>query len=103
MKAQNFFIDKYAIRCSHACLVISDSLQPHEALQASQSMGFSRQEYWSGVPFPTPGVLLDPGIEPTCLEFPALLGRLFTTEPLVYVLKQPKLYKSGWNFRYSQH
>ena len=34
------------------------------AYQAPQSMGFSRQEYWSGLPFPSPGDLLDPGIEP---------------------------------------
>ena len=34
------------------------------AYQASQSMGFSRQEYWSGLPFPSPGDLPDPGIEP---------------------------------------
>ena len=33
------------------------------ACQAPLSMGFSRQEYWSGLPFPTPGNLLDPGIE----------------------------------------
>ena len=34
------------------------------ACQAPPSMGFSRQEYWSGVPFPSPGDLPDPGIEP---------------------------------------
>ena len=34
------------------------------AYQASQSMGFSRQVYWSGLPFPSPGDLPDPGIEP---------------------------------------
>ena len=34
------------------------------ACQASLSTGFSRQEYWSGLPFPSPGDLLDPGIEP---------------------------------------
>ena len=34
------------------------------AYQAPLSMGFSRQEYWSGVPFPAPGDLSDPGIEP---------------------------------------
>ena len=34
------------------------------ACQASLSMGFSRQEYWSRLPFPSPGDLLDPGIEP---------------------------------------
>ena len=33
--------------------------------QASLSMGFSRQEYWSGLPFPSPGDLPNPGIEPT--------------------------------------
>ena len=34
------------------------------AYQASLSMGFSRQEYWSGLPFPAPGDLPNPGIEP---------------------------------------
>ena len=37
------------------------------AYQAPQSMGFSRQEYWSGLPFPSPGDLPDPGIEPRSL------------------------------------
>ena len=40
--------------------------------------GFPRQKYWSGLPFPTPGVLLNPGIEP---ESPAFAGGFFTTEP----------------------
>ena len=48
------------------------------AHRARQSMEFSRQEYWSGLPFPSPGDLPHPGIEPTC---PALAGRSFTTEP----------------------
>ena len=47
------------------------------AHQAPPSMGFSKQEYWSGLPFPSPD-LPDPGIEPTC---PALPGEFFTTEP----------------------
>ena len=47
------------------------------ARQAPLSMGFPRQEYWSGSPFPFPGDLLDPGIESTSL---ALAGRVFTTE-----------------------
>ena len=42
------------------------------------SMEFSRQEYWSGLPFPPPGDLPDPGIEPMS---PALAGGFFTTEP----------------------
>ena len=46
--------------------------------QAPLSMGFSRQEYWRGLPFPTPGDLPDPGIEPPT---PALAGRFFTAKP----------------------
>ena len=49
------------------------------AHQAPLSMEFSRQEYWSGLPFPSPGELPDPGIESVSLEFPALAGRFFTT------------------------
>ena len=49
------------------------------ARQAPLSMGFSRQEYWSGLPFPPPGDLPDPGIEPVFLTSPALAGRFFTT------------------------
>ena len=45
--------------------------------QAPLSMGFSRQEFWSGLPFPPPGDLPNPGIEPAS---PALAGRFFTTE-----------------------
>ena len=50
-----------------------------ESLQAPLSMGFPRQEYWSGLPFPSPGDLPNPGIEPTSLRSPALAGRFFTT------------------------
>ena len=49
------------------------------ACQTDLSMVFSRQEYWSGWPFPTPGDLPDPGIEPTSLVSPAWAGRFFTT------------------------
>ena len=42
-------------------------------------MESSRQEYWSGLPFPTPGDLLDPGIEPMSLVSPALAGVFSTT------------------------
>ena len=47
--------------------------------QASLSMGFSSQEYWSGLPFPHPGNLPNPGTEPMS---PALAGTFFTTEHL---------------------
>ena len=42
-------------------------------------MGFCRQDYWSGLPCPPPGNLPHPGIEPTSLRSPALVGRFFTT------------------------
>ena len=47
--------------------------------QAPLSMGFSRQEYWSGLPFPSPGGLPGLGIEPISLMSPALASRFFTT------------------------
>ena len=49
------------------------------ARQAPQSVGFSRQEYWSGLPWPPPGDLPDPGIEPMSLVPPALAGGFFST------------------------
>ena len=48
------------------------------AWQTPLSMGFPRQEYLSRLPFPSPGDLPDPGIEPMS---PVLAGRFFTTEP----------------------
>ena len=48
--------------------------------QAPTSMGFVRQKYWSGLPFPSPGDLPDPGIKPKSLVSPALVGRFFTSE-----------------------
>ena len=49
------------------------------AHQAPLSMGFPRQEYWSGLPFPTPGDLSDPGIQPVSLRSSELAGGFFTT------------------------
>ena len=51
------------------------------ALQAPLSMGYSRQEDWSGLPFPSPGHLPDPGMEPTSHVFPALKADSLPTEP----------------------
>ena len=48
------------------------------AHQAPLSIGFPRQEYWGGLPFPSSGNLPDPGIEPSS---PAFTGRFFTAEP----------------------
>ena len=70
-KAQAFIFKKCVYHS-----VVSDSANPWTiAVQAPLSMGFSRQEYWSGLPFPSPGDFLDPRIEPrsTCIA-----GRFFT-------------------------
>ena len=56
------------------------------ARQAPLSRGFSRQEYWSGSPFPPPGALPDPGIEPMSTVSPALAGGFFITELLIEFL-----------------
>ena len=57
----------------HTCVV---------ANQVPLSMGFSRQEYWGGLPFPPRGDLPNPGIKPVSLVSPALADTFFTPEPL---------------------
>ena len=62
---------EYGPRFTFSCAQL---LRPHRlyvARQAPLSMEFSRQEYWNGLPFPSPGCLLDPGIEPTSPAFQA--------------------------------
>ena len=51
------------------------------ARQAPLSLGFPRQEHWSGLTFPTPGDVQNPRIEPKSPVSPALAGRFFTAEP----------------------
>ena len=60
---------------SHARLCATPWTVAH---QAPLSMGFSRQEYWSGLPFPSPGDLPEPGIKP---RSPALQADALTSEP----------------------
>ena len=60
----------------HLQLCLTPWTVAHHALL---SIGFSRQEYWSGFPCPPPGHLPHPGIEPVSLMSPALAGMLFTT------------------------
>ena len=65
--------------CMHACevtVVVSNSVRPY-GLQPT--MGFSRQEYWSGLPWRAPGDLPNPGIQPASLMSPALASGFFTT------------------------
>ena len=57
---------------------MSDSLQlPWTVVRQALSMEFSRQEYWSGLPFPSPGDLSDPRIEPVTSVSPALASQFF--------------------------
>ena len=64
------------------CSVMFDSATPGTVShQASLSMEFSKQEYWSGLPFLTPVDLPDSGIEPESLELTAWAGGFFTTLP----------------------
>ena len=59
--------------------VASNCLQPHRLVHlAPLSMGFSKQGYWSGLPFPSPGDLPDPGIKP---RSPALQADSLLSEP----------------------
>ena len=51
------------------------------ARQTPPSMGFFRQEYWSGLPFPSPGDFLDAEIKPVSLESHVVAGGFFTSEP----------------------
>ena len=68
------------------------------ARQAPLSIGFSRQEFWSGLPCPPPGDLLKPGIEPESFMSPALAGRFFTSR---VTWEAHKKYYSSVQFRRS--
>ena len=69
------------------------------ARQAPLSMKFLRQEDWSGLSFPTPGNLSDPGIEPKCLVSSALAGGFFTTSTTWEVLRWVLVF---WYCRWGQ-
>ena len=60
------------------------------AHQAPLSMGFSRKKYWSGLPWPPPGTLPDPGIEPTSLMSPVLADGFFTTSTTFFTTRAGK-------------
>ena len=68
---------------AHSCLTLF-VIPWAIAHQAPLSMGFLRQEYWSGLPFPSPGDLPNSGIKP---EFLVLAGGFFTTEPVTDIIK----------------
>ena len=75
-------------------LVVSDSWDPIDvACQAPLSMGFSRQEYWSGLLFPSPGYLPDPGIEPRsrALQADSSLTELQGKPQIISLIKLMKI------------
>ena len=73
------WVKNHAFMLSHFSCVWLFVILWTRACQAPLSMGFSRQEYWSGFPCPPPGHLPDPEIEAVSLMFPALAGGFFTT------------------------
>ena len=84
-KMRNSYQDLYTRACACVCSVtsvVSDSATPWTvAHQAPLSMGFSRQEHWTGLPWPPPENLPDPGIEPKSPASPALQVDSLPTEP----------------------
>ena len=97
-----------------SCVWLFVTLWTH---QTPQSMGFSRQEHWSGLPFPPPVDLMDPGIEPLSLTSPALAGGFFTTSTnvglvcnfgggclcMVFVSRQYWPHRMSWEIFLSLH
>ena len=85
---------------SHVCLFATPWTVAH---LASLSMGFSRQEYWSGLPCPSPGDLLDPGIELASFMSPAVAGGFFTTSATIVKAKslsRVRLFVTPWTVAY---
>ena len=90
--------------CAKLCSVVLDSfvIPWAVACQAPLSMGFSRQEYWSVLPLPSPGDLPSPGIKHRSLASPAMAGGLFATEPpgkpysSVQLLSHVRLFATPW-------
>ena len=80
-----------------ACVLVLSCVRPcglYVARQAPLSMGFSKQEYWSGLPFPPSGNLTKPGIKAVTPASSAWAGRFFTSEPhgkAVKIATIPKL------------
>ena len=87
---KSIYIKQKKNNCSHLFITCVCAQFPHHvqlflacsiACQALLSTEFSRQEYWSGLPCPSPGDLPDPGIEHVFPVSPELAGGFFTTEP----------------------
>ena len=67
--------------CAQSVCRVPLFVTPWSTVCWALSMGFPRQDYWGGLPFPPPVDLPNPGTELTSLSFPVLAGRFFTTDP----------------------
>ena len=104
MFLESFFNSTWKWRESVSRSVVSDSVTPGTAAhQAPLSMGFPRQEYWRGLPFPSPGDLPDPGFEPgsPALQMDSLLSEP-PGKPCAYLhlikKKNPRLWNNTLSF-----
>ena len=77
---------KVKVLVTQLCPTLCDSMEPTRLFYP---WGFSRQEYWSGLPCPPPGDHPDPDIEPKSLTSPALAGRFYTTSTIWEALNHP--------------
>ena len=101
------YADSTNAKSLQLCLTLCDPIgRSPPGSSVPLSMGFSRQEYWSGLPFLSPGDLPDPEVEPTSPVFPALTGRFFNTKGVKGIhlgspqgKYQPKVYI--WQGRFS--
>ena len=73
------------------------------ACQAPLSMGFSRQEYWTGLPFFSPGNLPDPEIKPESSAFPALQVGSLRLEPLVFLVVMYWTRCENWTIKKAEY
>ena len=83
----------HACKLMHAYVHVDSWVTPTDCSPPG-SMKFSRQKYWSGLSFPTPGNLPNPGIKPESLVSPALAGGFFITEPPGKPILQIQQYKT---------
>ena len=95
-----FYMEGYFYRNVLSRSVVSDSFRPHGPTSLLCSWGFSRQEYWSGLPCPPPGDLLNPGIKP---RSPTLQADSLLSEPpwevAVLLAKIQSLATAYWHGR----
>ena len=87
---KNYHFQCVCVLVAQLCPTLCDPMD--YSPQAPLSMGFFRQEYWSGLPCPPPRDLADPGFEPTSLSPPVLGGEFFTTRVATWEALQEAKY-----------